>query len=428
MIHNIRFIESENSIVTYFIKELNDLWNEKDFIKLDNKIEEIKLNRFINQKLQDEIFLLFTQNIKLLQIVRKITINYFNKRRKTIPLNSNSILLEPTFLIKEKDFIDIPFRKGVFRFNKYEIVSLFDSAVFHVNHKFSTPKYPTNPYTNVPFNIKDFYCIYEQIKKKFTSIPLSFVLLNLCYYDINILESKHSYKLQEIALLKHINSLSDYDFYRKIYKFLDYLQITTCKKCLVKIPEIRTKLTPMLLKYYLKKSFNSERLHTRFNQELINNFKQIIPHIFNIDKEQHLQSVHRVKKKYKTQNKGFRFKGVTPFTPSSINKNEIFVFKSSISDRSIQMKKERKKIQWKREQRRRERLKIKIPIQSKTRLTLRNLARSILHISLQDINNVIIENNTIENNIDILNNIPVLDNLENEYTIETEYMIFHNNS
>ena len=309
-----------SSIHKHFLKLLNTAWCDNDFVKIIQIIFQIDTNQFMTKEMKTDIKRLYYCNIKLLNIVRKITLNKHIPNK--IPINRESIFLEPTCLIKSTRIVDIASNVNLnfYRFDIQELIKIFDNAVFNHNYEFSDPILPKNPYTNINFSNKDFYIIYNTIKYKTNSIPLSITLLNLSYYNLSILSNKFTLLLCKKAISTFVNNLSNKKFYKKLSEMLGKFNITTCIVCLKKIPIHRIIFTDILKEYiYLLNTRDKNYIGITTNiVDFLSKYN-----ILNINTSVH-NLTHRNIKKYK------RHRLFTNQVDLDIIKesNELFIFKS----------------------------------------------------------------------------------------------------
>ena len=88
----IKFITKENSLIQYFLNELCKTWNKKNFYETEKYISYIKKNSFISNENKEIIIREYYTNLKLINIVRKITMTYHLKKEKKL-INSHTLLL-----------------------------------------------------------------------------------------------------------------------------------------------------------------------------------------------------------------------------------------------------------------------------------------------------------------------------------------------
>ena len=314
----IKFITKENSLIQYFLNELCKIWNKKNFYETEKYISYIKKNSFISNENKEIIITEYYTNLKLINVIRKITMAYHLKKEKKL-INAHTLLFESTDTIPDENLIDIGYGDNIFRFDKYELIHIFNSAIFNSFHKFPKPKLPSNPYTGTDFTCKEFYTIYQQLKSKSIKLPISFTLLNLSLYDIDILLKNHYDFLKDMIVSKSTNELSDVDFYKKIRKMFSNLDLKFCICCIKKIPFIRNKLT------FIYKKWITEPDNDHVIREEI---ETLIPEFVNIDSHNHNLIYHRkpMKKFKRSKNiDGPKF-SVTQFDINSINRNYLYIF------------------------------------------------------------------------------------------------------
>ena len=315
----IKFITKENSLIQYFLNELCKTWNKKNFYETEKYISYIKKNSFISNENKEIIIREYYTNLKLINIVRKITMTYHLKKEKKL-INSHTLLFESAETIPYENLIDIGYGDNIFRFDKYELIRIYDNAIFNSFHKFPKPKLPSNPYTGSNFTCKEFYTIYQQLKSKSIKLPISFTLLNLSLYDIDVLLKNHYDFLKDMIVSKSTNELSDIDFYKKIRRMFSNLDLTFCICCIKKNPFIRNKLT-FIYKKWITEPDN--------DQVIIEEIETLIPEFVNIDSHNHNLIYHRkaIKKFKRNKNIGPKF-DVPQFNPSTIN-DELYIFKAN---------------------------------------------------------------------------------------------------
>jgi len=331
-------------IIKFYINQLNKLWNNKKYLDISLLLNNVETNRFIQPKLKKEIKNVYLNNIKLITILRKIKLTKIrkNKLKKQIPSNSTTILAYHTCLLKNEEYIDVYYRnEGQFyRFQIYEIIKIFESAIYHTQYGFSYPFLPKNPYTNTVFSIKDFYTIYRFLLNK-NKIPYVFTLLNLSYYDIKILKNKFKNELYNKSIYVYIDGLTQSKFIRKINSMLDTLKINTCLTCLQSIPNYKLTMSKFLREYIHRLNMNKSN-NKNLRNSIISYLKE--NSILNIDDEAHRLS-HRNIKKYKRK---IIFKNQVDL--SSMDSTN-FRFNSVTTDQSIQKFKQQKYYRKKRHER-----------------------------------------------------------------------------
>ena len=315
----IKFITKEDSLIQYYLNELCKTWNQKNFYKMERHLNEIKRNSFISQQNKEIIIKEYYTNLKLINVIRKITMAHRLKKEKKL-INSHTLMFEESDTIPDENIIDIGYGDNTFRFDKYELINIFNTAVFNCFHKFPKPKLPANPYTGADFTRKEFYTIYQQLKLKSNKLPTSFVLLSLSLYDINILLKNHYDFLKDMVVSKSINELSDVDFYKKMRKMFSNLDLTFCICCIKKVPFIRNKLT-FIYRKWITEPDNDE--------DIKKEIEDLIPEFVNINSQNHNLIYHRKPvKKFKRKNTGPKFT-VPQFDINSINKNYLYIFKAN---------------------------------------------------------------------------------------------------
>ena len=337
----VNFVYPVNSefIIRYYIDIISNLWNKRQFIQISFQLDQIKTNSFMNNKQKNSILQTYFCNIKLLNIIRKI--RQHKNKQNNIPSNKDTILLDPVYMIKDLDVIDITFgNSGYFhRFNMYELIELFNNAVFSMAYGFPQCVIPKNPYTNIEFNIKEFYTIYQIIKNKNNNMPLAFTLLNLSYYDKNILYTKFYNILSEKAISKLILSYSPDKFYKKLKDMFNRLEIKSCMYCVKKISDHKVIFSNLLKRYIVLINQNShdfKSLKIEINEILKEN------NILHFNIKQHIIK-HRNIKSYK---KKIKFNNHFMFKETETIPN--FVFTSISTPESIKQFKKRKYHQKKR--------------------------------------------------------------------------------
>lgn len=342
------FITDENNknslIIKFYINQLNKLWNEKKYLNINLLLNNINTNRFLQSELKKEIKDLYLNNIKLITLLRKIKLNkiHKNKLKKQIPLNQTTILADYTCLLKNEEFIDIYHgnKSKFYRFQIYEIIKIFETAIYHTQYGFSYPFLPKNPYTNTEFTLKDFYTIYEFLINK-NKVPYVFTLLKLSYYDIKILKKKFKNELYNKSIYTYIDGLSHEKFIRKITSMFDTLEINTCLTCLQLVPDYKLSMSKFLREYIHKMNTNRSN-DKNLKKSIVSYLKE--HSIFNINDNTH-QLSHRNIKKYRRK---IIFKNQVDL--SSIDCRN-FKFNSDTSYESIQKFKQQKYYRKKRHER-----------------------------------------------------------------------------
>ena len=315
-------------IVKFYIKQINNLWNDKKYLEISSFLHKLENNSFLKDNTKKYIKNIYFSNIKLINVLRKIKINQINKKKNTIniPANQTTILAEYTCLLKDNKSIDVYFgNEGKFyRFDTQEIIKMFECAIFHIQYGFSCPFLPKNPFTNTQFTPKDFYSIYNILLNR-NKLPYVFILLNLSYYNIDILKIKFKKELYNRAIYTYIENLSEHKFKTKIKNMLNTYNINTCLICLEKLPNFKHQMT-----IFLRDCIHNINMNESYDNKLKNSIIQYLKEysLYNINNEKHKLSHRNVRKFRRKTN----FKNQTDL--SNI-KTTNFRFKSSVTEESL---------------------------------------------------------------------------------------------
>ena len=191
---------------------------------------------------RDNDYLVFEKFRRSIMIIK----NFFSKliiKKNYNFINHQFLSLEP--ISNKQDVVELTYKNGTYRFTVNELINIYKFSLhsisddFYSNRKMEPPK---NPYTNLPFSLKNNVIIYQQISKYFIKkqkmLPVYILSFKESYFHIE----KFCLKNFSFLMSKSIKSYIEQSSYRLfLIDFFDMIEsddelvLTYCSKCYHKI-------------------------------------------------------------------------------------------------------------------------------------------------------------------------------------------------
>jgi hypothetical protein len=123
----------------------------------------------------------------------------------------------------------------MYKFDYFEMFKIIKEKIYYHEHFFLLPMMPTNPYTNVHFELHNLYNIYLQLLRSLHLLPIHMKLFLNVNFDVTRLIEKYSYNILIEIITDDYNRLtlsSKYSIMRDMF-------ITLKKRIFLNIPNER---------------------------------------------------------------------------------------------------------------------------------------------------------------------------------------------
>ena len=204
---------------------------------------------------------LFTYHRRLSKFVTRV------KYRCAKCANSKNLYGDPL----KKHHVSVLEKNQIYKFDYFEMFKLIKEKIHYHENFFLMPKFPANPYTNVPFKIHNLYNIYLQLLTSSYVLPINVKIFLNVNFDLNKLVERYSYNMlvevitrrfYELRLSEKYNIMRDMLLYFKKRVFLnrpnEQLYTIFCKQVLeyYKATYLPTWCSNMMM-YQLKRYFTT---------------------------------------------------------------------------------------------------------------------------------------------------------------------------
>jgi hypothetical protein len=255
-----KFISSSNEyIINHYLNQLSLNYNCLHFKKINDIIDEINNNPFINKNLKDKIFKEYKLNIALKHFVDMCYHKTFFLNKP--PANDTLLSLEAIDDIDKDQLINLYIEKKHYVFSLDELVSVFNEALEMRDDVIPDPVTPKNPYTNKKFNPFHLSYIYEKLRIKLIKlnkeIPINLYLYKKCQFNVNLFYKKYKTYFIELSCKNYVLDHTEEEFEDLLDNFLfDYeLENQICLKCLKEIDDYKLVMTNILAEYVYENNF-----------------------------------------------------------------------------------------------------------------------------------------------------------------------------
>ena len=228
---------SKNPLINLDFCNYLKFLNEKDFTSLGVLMDKLyfKTRIFYQDKDYNEIFNLINAFLKIRKFYFKIRYPNYNK---LIDVNDFSLSLVPTNEVN--DIISLKVGKNNYRFSANEILTIYKFSLNSVDSSFYNDPHlspPENPYTNVPFTLKENIVLFNKLKfhliKKAKNVPDFLMSYMESYFDIRLYKTLNLNKLCLISVNKYVNEMNNREFYSEFCEMIDTgpIKEVYCKHC-----------------------------------------------------------------------------------------------------------------------------------------------------------------------------------------------------
>lgn len=167
---------------------------------------------------------------------------YIQKLHKKPELTiANTLDLNLTNIQLSYNIINITNESVIYKFTIHDLVKIFEMSLYNISSEYylySVRTMPKNPYTNLPFTLKNTINIYNRVSdyycKNNKQIPIFFYNLKIYLFDYNTYFNKQHYFLLNKSITTYIDSLSEIDFKIEFTEMVNSTLIIKdiyCKKC-----------------------------------------------------------------------------------------------------------------------------------------------------------------------------------------------------
>ena len=217
----VNFIKVPNDfIIKYYIQNITELYNSQKFGELRDYIKNfIEENPFMKKEDKKKVLEIYKINIKLKRIIDKIINKYRQRKSYEKSINTSFLSLESIFTSKNTIKIMENSCNKSYTFTKNELTQIFKQALISQSECFPNPKIPSNPWTNIEFNMKQLIYIYNLIECNKT--PIIIRLFKQSGFDIDVFTKINYRFLSHLACETYIKDVSDEDFEEVFDDFLD---------------------------------------------------------------------------------------------------------------------------------------------------------------------------------------------------------------
>jgi hypothetical protein len=259
-------------LLSYFKKAHNKYVRRNNIRKRSHMIENInkKIMIFYVDKNYDQI----NKYIEALIVIK----NFVQSRYKRIKYEKKEYVNNQNLLMidfEKNDFIiSIQNNDKIYRFDVRDIINLYKYSIkdidryTYLNHDL---KKICNPYTGLPFNLKDSISIYFQLLDYFRAkgfIPSFIQNFKECYFDVDTYYNTYYNKIMNKSVTDYLNYI-DMELYKE--EFLEMILSTNaikssyCKHCYEKKNVYKNIFFPVVKLYIL----NSNNIYIYGNYETL---------------------------------------------------------------------------------------------------------------------------------------------------------------
>ena len=255
-----KFISFSNEyIINHYLNQLSLNYNCLHFKKINDIIDEINNNPFINATLKSQIFKEYRLNIALKHFLDMCYHKTFFLNKS--PANDTLLSLEKIVDIDNDKLVNLYIEKKHYIFSLDELVSVFNEALEMRDDVIPDPVTPKNPYTNKKFNIFHLAYIYDKLRIKLIKfnreMPINLYLYKKYQFNVNLFYSKHKTHFIELSCKNYVLDHNEEEFDDLLDSFLfDYeLEDQICLSCLKEIDDYKLMMTNILAEYVYENNF-----------------------------------------------------------------------------------------------------------------------------------------------------------------------------
>ena len=141
-------------------------------------------NVFINITVKRRLFNDFNKAQHIYHILKKFFNKIITNRYKVYDV-STDLKLNPLESYDKRYLITIAENKVLYTFSIYDLLSVIQTNLTYTYALFVDPKFPKNPYTNLPFSIHNLYNIFYFAKSLDITLPILFHVFYKSNFDLN---------------------------------------------------------------------------------------------------------------------------------------------------------------------------------------------------------------------------------------------------
>ena len=193
---------------------------------------------FYTDDMYEILFKIITSMLKIRKFIKKNLKKTLNESRY---VNEFSLELNPL----HKECIKLNINNNIYRFNTQNVIRLYKYGLYNIDehyYLFGELTKIKNPYTNLPFTLKEHTILFLQLEKFYFKIKklLPTYLYNFknSYFDKNTYEIEYHNKLLFHSITSYLNNLRKNYFkteLRNIIQSSEFIKKRCCFNCLRKI-------------------------------------------------------------------------------------------------------------------------------------------------------------------------------------------------
>jgi hypothetical protein len=180
---------------------------------------------------QKELFLtIFQKSQKIYRGFCKVAANYKIKR---YPINVDRDIYFNKLERNEKTVINIFQNKQNYLFKTSDLLNLIETSLCNSHSFFLEPKFPVNPYNNIPFSFADLYNLYFTLKNMNCVIPKLFNSFFLSDFNIELFLMDNELDVKERIIYKYVYCNNDVGVLHMEFRDMmrDFYHKTTYRGC-----------------------------------------------------------------------------------------------------------------------------------------------------------------------------------------------------
>ena len=245
------FITFTNNITEhYYIKKLNNYYNNKQFNLIMECLQSLDNNNFLTKLQKQEINWAYINNIRLKNIITKIITN--RKCSKCI----NKTFFDLTFSYKINTNITKIYCSNrqdlYYKFQNSELIKIFYNNLINQSELIPEPLSPVNPYDGNQFTHLELSKCYMNFIIEGIQLPLELILFKKSNFCIKtMLYNFKTYFIRK-SIASYLNDISDNCWYKIVWEFYFNIPFKNkiCYKCLKNLENLREILNPTIQEYF----------------------------------------------------------------------------------------------------------------------------------------------------------------------------------
>lgn len=138
-----------------------------------------------------------------------------------------TLQLEPLYLLKNEKVLDILHENTIYKFAIFDILKIIRNSLLEHDNFFNNPKFPKNPYNNIPFTKENLYYIYSYMKTINYRVPALFERFIVSNCNIKRFHRDNELFIRHNSICDYPNQLSIDTLYEEIVLFLRGFMLNT---------------------------------------------------------------------------------------------------------------------------------------------------------------------------------------------------------